>query len=155
MSVPGSVGDYSASIGTTGFDYLVLTKNNPLPLSPPPNGALVRDNGVRAIEFRDGLSATLLFGEKHVPRGGEVTFPHDCNLYDGHNSICSTRSAGPGFPIAQAPTDTRVLFGGPHVGICQFAFADGSVRPVRTSIDEYTLGLLSHRSDGQVIPGDY
>ena len=49
----------------------------------------------------------------------------------------------------------RVLFGGPHVGICMFAFADGGVRPVRSSIDEYTLGLLSHRSDGQVIMADY
>jgi hypothetical protein len=47
------------------------------------------------------------------------------------------------------------LFGGPHPGICLFAFADGGVRPVRTSIDEYALGLLSHRSDGQPAPSDY
>jgi prepilin-type processing-associated H-X9-DG protein len=155
MSVPGSVGDYAASIGTTGFDYIVTTPDNPFPLSPLPNGAFVRDTGLRVVDVLDGLTNTILFGEKHVPRGGEVTFPFDCNLYDGHNFVCSTRSAGPSFPIAQAPTDTRIVFGGPHVGVCQFAFADGSVRPVRVSIDELSLGLLAHRNDGLPTPSDY
>lgn len=154
-SVPGAVGDYAASIGTTGFDHVVTTPDHPFPLSPPPNGAFVRNNGLRVLDIRDGLTHTLLFGEKHVPRGSEVTFPFDCNLYEGHNIICSTRPAGPGFSIAQGPNDARVVFGGPHVGICQFAFADGSVRPVRTSVDERTLGLLAHRDDGLPTPSDY
>jgi hypothetical protein len=60
-----------------------------------------------------------------------------------------------GFPLTTGTNDQRVLFGGPHIGACMFVFADGGVRPVRTTIDEYTLGLLSHRSDGQVQPLDY
>ena len=37
-------------------------------------------------------------------------------------------------------------------GVVQFAFGDGSVRGLRTSIAGSTLGLLAGRSDGQVIP---
>ena len=36
-----------------------------------------------------------------------------------------------------------------------FVFADGGVRSVRNSIDEFTLGLLSDRADGLSIPADY
>jgi hypothetical protein len=149
------VGDYAAAIGTTGVDSPVqpMVPNPPPPVLP--TGAFVLAPGLRAADFVDGLSHTLFFGEKHVPVNGSLTFPWDCNMYDGHNIICSTRSAGPGFPIAQSRTDARVIFGGPHVGICQFAFADGSVRPVRNSIDEITLGLLSHRADGLPAPADY
>ena len=155
LSAPGAVGDYAASIGTTGFDYPVTL---PVPNPPPPiqpTGAFVQTNGLRSADFPDGLSNTLFFGEKHVPNGAKLQPPYDCNLYDGHNPICSTRSAGPGYPIAQGPGDLRIVFGGPHVGNCLFAFGDGTVRPVRNSVDEFTLGLLSQRNDGLPIQGDY
>jgi prepilin-type processing-associated H-X9-DG protein len=120
-----------------------------------PTGALVRDTGLRAQDFTDVLTHTLLSGEKHFPRGTDLHHPFDCSLYDGHNTICSTRSAGPGFPIAQGPNDQRQVFGGPHPGLCRFAFVDGSVRAVPNTIDEFTLGLLSHRSDGLPAAADY
>jgi prepilin-type processing-associated H-X9-DG protein len=155
VSVPGSVGDYAASIGTTGVDYpLTLSVPNPPPPIPP-NGAFVQTNGLHAADFLDGLSNTLLVGEKHVPTAWSLQYPYDCNLYDGHNPICSTRSAGPGFALAQGPNDLRVVFGGPHPGICMFAFVDGSVRTVRNSVSEFTLGLLAQRNDGLPIPDDY
>jgi prepilin-type processing-associated H-X9-DG protein len=155
ISAPGAVGDYAAAIGTTGFDFPVIlpVPNPPPPI--PPTGAFVTTNGLRAADFSDGLSNTLYIGEKHIPLGGVLKPPFDCNLYDGHNPMCSTRSAGPGFPLAVRPTDEILAFGGPHTGLVQFAFADGGVRPVRTSIDEFTLGLLSHRFDGLPAPADY
>jgi prepilin-type N-terminal cleavage/methylation domain-containing protein len=155
LSVPGTVGDYAAAIGTTGFDEPTNVKVNNVAVTLPPNGAFVSVDGLTSAAFTDGLSHTLYIGEKHVPAGQFGVFPYDCNLYDGHNIMCSTRSAGPGFPIARAPDDTRLLFGGPHFGVCLFAFADGSVKPVRNSIDEVALGLLSHRADGQPQPADY
>lgn len=154
-STPGTVGDYAASIGTTGYDYSITLTTNNVTFVQPPTGAFVQATGIRTADFKDGLSNTLLVGEKYLPRGVTVTYPYDCNLYDGHNIICSTRCAGPGYPLGQALDDPRLLFGGPHVGICQFVFADGSVHPVRTSIDEVALGLLSHREDGQPAPSDY
>jgi hypothetical protein len=139
----------------TGTDQLILGTPDKLMFAVPTTGAFVAKIGLRILDIKDGTTNTFLFGEKHVPKGKELIDPWDCNLYDGHNVICSTRPAGPGFPIAQSPADKRVVFGGPHFGICMFAFCDGSVHPVRSSIDEYALGLLAHRDDGQVAPTDY
>jgi prepilin-type N-terminal cleavage/methylation domain-containing protein/prepilin-type processing-associated H-X9-DG protein len=154
-SIGGAVSDYAAAIGTTGDDGGDKMGNDIPPNAPRPTGAFVITPGVRIADITDGTSNTILVGEKNIPKGSFGVYPWDCNTYDAVNCICSTRSAGPGFPIAQGPTDTRVTFGGPHPGVCQFAFADGSVHPVRNSIDEITLGLLSHRSDGLPVPSDY
>jgi hypothetical protein len=144
------VGDYAAAIGTTGYDHTVT----------PPGGPPVRTNGAfqavagnRLADFTDGLSNTLLVGDKHVPRGKEGSTPWDCGLWDGHNIACSTRAAGPGFPLAVGLDDPGWRFGSRHPGICQFAFGDGSVRPLTKTVDSVTLGLLAQRDDGQVIPG--
>jgi prepilin-type N-terminal cleavage/methylation domain-containing protein len=154
--VSGAVADYAVCIGTTGDDGGDKSGNeNPDPLAPKPTGAFVVIRGTRIADFTDGTSHTILVGEKHVPPNHYGVTPWDCNTYDGHNYLCSTRSGGPGFPLATAVMDQRLLFGGPHIGICQFAFADGSVRPVRTSISESVLGQLAHRSDGLVPPSDY
>jgi len=154
-SVGGAVSDYAAGIGTTGDDGGDRMGTTIPPDAPQPTGAFVFSAGLRIAKFKDGTSNTIMVGEKHIPRDQYATFPWDCNTYDAHNSICSSRTAGPGFPIVQSPADERVTFGGPHVGVCQFVFADGSVHPVTTAIDENTLGLLSHRDDGQPAPTDY
>ena len=43
--------------------------------------------GVRFQQITDGLSNTLLLGEKHVPTYALGLWPLDCGLYDGHNAI--------------------------------------------------------------------
>ena len=142
------MGDYAVSTGTTGFDYTVT-----LPDSRPivQNGAFRAVKGVRLAEITDGLSNTLLVGEKHVPRGAETSYPWDCGLYDGHNPVCNTRAASLSFPIAMQPDDTGWKFGSHHRHLCQFVFGDGSVQALTTSIDPLTLGMLAQRNDGQVI----
>ena len=145
----GSVGDYAASIGTTGSDAPILLRGSP---SISPNGVFQAVTGVRFMEITDGLSNTLLAGEKHVPRGTEGTSPWDCGMFDGHNPACNTRAAGPNFPLAASPNDQGWKFGSHHPGLCQFVFCDGSVRILQTSIDPVLLGLLSQRNDGRVMP---
>jgi len=147
ISPYGSVSDYAACIGTTGSDDVisVMTANPPLYFSP--NGALELKRGVKFAEFTDGLSNTFLIGEKHVPGDYPGYYPWDCSVFDGHNTVCNTRSAGPGFPLATSLSDTRLLFGGPHPGNCMFAFADGGVRPIRNSTTPEILGRYANRSD--------
>ena len=147
----GSVGDYAANIGSTGLDYTVSIPNGP---SVAQNGALRAVKGVRFAEISDGLSNTLMVGEKHVPRGSEGAAPWDCGIYDGHNVPCSTRAAGPSFPLAILPQDPGWKFGSRHPGLTLFVFCDGSVHMLSNSMDRYTLGLLAQCNDGQVIP-DY
>src|SRR5262249_6576154 len=126
-SPPGSLGDYGASIGTTGVDYPIVNASG---VTLMPNGAFVYSKGVRFADISDGLSNTLLVGEKNVPPDSFGAYAWDCSLFDGHNAPCSTRAAGPGFPLAQSRYDDGWKFGSYHPSICQFVFADGSVRPL-------------------------
>jgi prepilin-type N-terminal cleavage/methylation domain-containing protein/prepilin-type processing-associated H-X9-DG protein len=149
QAVPGAVGDYAVCIGTTGADYPL-----PTPQGPPlvPDGAFQAIDGIRFADISDGLSNTLLVGEKHVPEGYFGKHPWDCNIYDGHNPVCHTRCGGPDFPLAVSRNDLGWKFGSSHPGLCQFVFCDGSVRTLANTTDPVTLGLLASRNDGQTIP---
>jgi prepilin-type N-terminal cleavage/methylation domain-containing protein len=143
---PGAVADYAVSVGTTGEDDPAGT--------PPANGAFQVRTGLAFAQITDGLSNTFMLGEKHVAAGKFGQAPGDCSTYDGHNYTCSVRSAGPFFPLAQSSRDSGWRFGSYHIGITQFVFCDGSVRPIPNTTDPYILGLLANRNDGQPIP-DY
>lgn len=118
----------------------------------PPNGAFRAVHGIRVADISDGMSNTLLVGEKHIPPFAVGMPPFDCGIFDGHNPACATRGAGPDFPLAATLTDPVWSFGSYHPFICQFVFCDGSVRALNNSIDPAVLGLLSQRNDGQGIP---
>jgi hypothetical protein len=109
--------------------------------------------GVAFAEIKDGLSNTILIGEKHVPWGSIGLAPWDCGMFDGHNPSCNTRPAGPLFPVAASDNDTGWTFGSWHPGICQFVFCDGSVQVLSNTIDPVLLGLLAQRDDGQPVSG--
>jgi hypothetical protein len=108
--------------------------------------------GVCFAKITDGLSNTILAGEKHVPRGGFGVGWLDCSLYNGDSAPCSTRSGGNGFGLANSLDDKGWKFGSWHPHICQFVMADGSVRVIPVSISPDVLGMLCCRNDGQVIP---
>jgi prepilin-type N-terminal cleavage/methylation domain-containing protein len=152
--VAGALGDYAASIGTTGVDYSLTIPNGPTLV---PNGAFQFPTfpnlfGLRFADITDGLSNTILIGEKHVPRDKFGVYPWDCSLYDGHNPACNTRAGGPDFPIAISPQDQGWKFGSNHPNICQFALCDGSVQSLSVMVNPNVFGLLVQRNDGMPIP---
>jgi hypothetical protein len=110
--------------------------------------------GIRFEEITDGLSNTLLVGEKHVPRGTFGRGWLDNSTYNGDYPQCFCRAAGPDFPLAKSQTEMSWSFGSYHMGIVQFGFCDASVRPLPVNIDLKVLGLLASRNDGQPI-SDY
>jgi hypothetical protein len=126
----------------------------------PTNGAFFQ-LGSQGIPFKaitDGLSNTLMVGEKHIPVGRFGVGWLDNSLYNGNYTVSPARPAGPDFPLARSLTKHEDgkswVFGSYHSGIVQFVFCDGSVHGLPVNIDPYVLGLLAARNDGQVIP-DY
>jgi prepilin-type N-terminal cleavage/methylation domain-containing protein/prepilin-type processing-associated H-X9-DG protein len=113
----------------------------------------------------DGLSTTLLVGEKHV-RHGELGLANDGDdaYYSGYGYTTAQRSAGwyvDGSGVRQnkplmKPDDaaSTIRFGSWHPGVCQFVFCDGSVHALPVNIDIELLRRLAVRNDRQPVPGD-
>ncbi|WP_437201504.1 DUF1559 family PulG-like putative transporter [Planctomicrobium sp. SH664] len=95
---------------------------------------------------QDGLSQTLLFGEKSLeaPQADTV-------VYNGNSTAGYTRSAGEGFGLVRtgdaAPTAPQ-RFAAPHSNSGHFAFADGRVSPINLEIDSQILTRLARVGDG-------
>ncbi len=150
--VPGALGDYGACTGTENCDGAdcVGAYNGAFRANFDQFG---RNLGfVTFAQITDGLSNTLFVGEKHAQQGRFGTGPLDCSLYNGDYWTCSTRSAGPNFPLATSPGDSAVVFGSYHTGVCQFVLGDGSVRPIALTTSPAVLGLLANIADGQPVP---
>ena len=166
---PGALGDYAGNVGTcdnypsntNDISWASIRANGALIQGEPPVGG--NFNGLTSFAaITDGLSNTFLAGEKHVPQGmfGRAKVG-DGSIYNGVWTTYSGRLAGPDDPLAKGPTDvspsTRAdafyarKFGSYHPGVCQFVFCDGSVKPIRVTIDGPTLRRLAVRHDGEVV----
>jgi prepilin-type N-terminal cleavage/methylation domain-containing protein/prepilin-type processing-associated H-X9-DG protein len=133
--------------------------NNPYP---------ARITGFRSVTnfnaISDGLSNTLLIGEKHVRHGGlGLASNGDDAYYSGYNYDTAQRSAGwyidssgrQNKPLMK-PDDaaSTIRFGSWHTGSCNFVFCDGSVHPLPVNIDINVLRNLAVRNDGNPVPAD-
>ena len=116
------------------------------------HGAFQFGTGFRFADFTDGLSNTLLIGEKHVPLGSYGVGWLDCSIYNGDYHLCSCRAAGKDFPLTTNPRDPGWKFGSLHPNLVQFCFADGHVQSLPVTISPATLELLGMRNDGEPIP---
>ena len=127
-----------------------------------PNLAYTNWTPLRSFsDVRDGLSNTLMAGEKHVFSGheGEIEYG-DNSFYNDDSYSAASRFAGPGDPLAKSPIDPSIadadrkwIFGSYHPGgICHFVLADGSVRTIKASINTTILGYLANIRDRQPIP---
>jgi prepilin-type processing-associated H-X9-DG protein len=143
--VPGSLGDYAVVVDRTGQD-------SPGEFDGGTGGAFRLGVGVRLLDFSDGLSNTLLVGEKHVPGDRDGYGWWDCSAYNGDYHQCSARAGSRLYPLTTNPKDTGWKFGSRHAQVVLFCFADGHVQTIPVEIDPGVLELLNQRSDGQVIP---
>jgi len=145
---PGALGDYAACTGTTGFDTIDFNAN-----SGAPNGAfrlgVEGKQSVRLAEITDGLSQTILIGEKHVQREKFGVASNDCSIYDGVHINCSTRALSAAkYPIATSINDTAWKFGSYHTNVCLFVFADGHVQAISVTTDPQVMEYLANIRDG-------
>ena len=173
---PGVVSDYACSAGDNspghswfGGHFGQKEEANGMIinsfLSPPRNGLIVRwESETRFVEVTDGLSKTIMLGEKHVESkrlgmGSGARFHvdglgggGDGSVYNGDYELHYMRTGGPTNTIARSPEEPHNSnFGSYHPGICQFVFGDGNVQGISVEISGTLLGGLTARNDGAVI----
>ena len=130
-----------------------------------PKGHVLKDweSPLGVQHVTDGLSKTLLFGEKfvHILQQGKGPWG-DGTLWSADLHPPSVRVAGPKYPLARSDLDDTVRpdpinmnFGSAHTSVCQFAFGDGSVHAISPSVNTTILGYLANRSDGMAIPATF
>jgi prepilin-type N-terminal cleavage/methylation domain-containing protein len=142
---PGGLSDYAVVIDRSGYDY-------PTTGGGGTGGAFQLGTGTRLLDFGDGLSNTLLIGEKHIPENKNGYGWYDCSTYNGDYYQCSARAGSRLYPLTTNPKDSAWKFGGKHTQVVLFCFADGHVQNIPETINPYVLELLNQRNDGEVIP---
>ena len=158
----GFVGDYAVSCGSA---YQTNGSENGVFVGPAIDGTT--PNGAkRFTNVADGLSNTLMLGEKYVPAGLE-------GLANDPGIQCDTLSDGPMFSPAALQWPARRMhatqalpardsaikntgnFGGPHSGVVVMCAGDGSVHAVSVAVNGNVWQRLGTREDGLVIDGEW
>jgi hypothetical protein len=160
--------DYAGCAGNAGntaqYDYFdtgpsslagATTYNWPTPPSnvfpPPLNGVITQHSAVAVKEIPDGLSHTMLAGEKSI----QLDFYYDGNdgadnqnMYLGFDwDVCRWANKYALLLRDRGGIGNWPNFGSAHPTVCQFVFCDGSVRPLSFSVDGDTLAWLAGRND--------
>jgi prepilin-type processing-associated H-X9-DG protein len=132
--------------------------------NPYPRPILQFRSVTNFASISDGLSNTLLIGEKHVrPDGLGLASNGDDAYYSGYNYTTAQRSAGWFTDVSgvrqnkplMKPHDaaSTIRFGSWHTGTCNFVFCDGSVHSLPVNIDIEVLRRLADRADGLPVSG--
>jgi prepilin-type N-terminal cleavage/methylation domain-containing protein len=129
-------------------------------------GVFYRNSPTRFRDILDGLSNTLALGERtngplplSTPSpGGHLLFETawsaavrevtDVSDDHGHMVLFETQ-----FRPNEIDGDDKGL-SAPHVGLCQFAICDGSVRPITDQIDATIYNALATRNGKEVVDED-
>ncbi len=119
------------------------------------NGVFFPGSQVKQAHIKDGMSNTLLIGEKSVgvnfyetaTSGGDNE-----SMYIGDNADNTRWTSASYLPRQDtAGADTFNSFGSAHSGAFNAVLCDGSVRQINYSIDATVYQRLGNRLDGQVI----
>jgi prepilin-type processing-associated H-X9-DG protein len=133
----------------------LLTAPNPAPALAQRNGIFYMNSDVRIASIVDGTSNTFMFGERSRLNLPATSTSQALGGYCWVNKYAMedhTMNTGHGFFEGIKNHDPND-FGSQHSGgsICNFCFADGSVKAIPKSISAVTYQRLSAIADGQVI----
>jgi prepilin-type N-terminal cleavage/methylation domain-containing protein len=154
-NVSGVCSDYAANYGS---DTNADRNDGPFWLNQTPGDKY--GVGQRFAELTDGLSTTLLMGEKHVRVDSMRLQPatmddHDFCVYAGRPAWSVGRAGGPRNPLALSNRDNYAQqFGSWHPGVVPVILGDGSTQLLRTTMSVTVLGNLCSKLDGNAT-GDF
>jgi type II secretory pathway pseudopilin PulG len=158
--------DYVINVGTTGQDELgsgvsTLSQGDTTTNWYQPdsnwNGISYQHSEVRPADVVDGLSNTILIGEKELDvnhyTDGQTYCDDNCIMAGLDNDIYRG-GGGSTPPIQDAPgVASQNQFGSAHANICLFVFCDGAVHKIGYGIDPTTFLNLLSRNDRQAVDG--
>lgn len=169
----GALSDYAANFGTHASGSNSLGAIVPLramgatTTTDAAGKPILKSDWKGQVNFGsigDGLSNTVFFGEKHIRPNSLRGRNEDRSIFGGVNNAVRRMLGASSVntdqrplmpPAAQSPALANSSFGGPHSGICQFVFGDGSVKSVSTNATMNTLTALATRDSGEIISEDY
>ena len=147
-------GDARLYTSPTGIPNAVA---NPLAKQFTGDGVVFQRSAVRPAHVRDGLSYTILVGEKGLFPSQYLTGLHESDnegAYSGddRDQLCTCD----GLPQTEArkdtdsprPTSSQEYFGSSHAQVSNYAFGDGSVRGVAYEVNVEMLRRMVVRNDG-------
>ena len=160
--LPRGMLDYAGNGGTDMYGYANATGG------PPGNGAFVQHRAIWPLtpaHVRDGLSNTLLFGEKCMNirfcttdqqpddnDGFTLGWGDDNMRFASNSGFTGIMPAFSGQPYTWATLyPSTWVFGSSHPGATQFVMCDGSVQTLANDISGNTLRRLCGRNDGQPV----
>ena len=159
----GAGGDYAANAGRDRVEYGVDANQQPLShIDETIAGPIFTFSKVKARQVQDGLSNTIVVGERRVPPeqenalgGLQQLAQGDTAFFSGDIPFTILRSSRYGLAVdTQNPSREREKFGSEHNDISQFAFLDGHVQPLSHDIDLLTFQRLTSIGDGEVTSAD-
>lgn len=132
------------------------------PIDADNHGLLYLNSRLRYTDILDGSSQTFLLGEYWSDEDGlgwvsgtRATLRNTGKKINHENEIRrQRRSQGEKSLPPAGPLDVGG-FSSAHPGTVQFAFADGSCKPISEDIELEVLQQLGHRADGKLLKGDY
>jgi prepilin-type N-terminal cleavage/methylation domain-containing protein/prepilin-type processing-associated H-X9-DG protein len=164
----GAVGDYATVDGHRTGDPPYRRASAPGTMIVAGGTVASPKSQTKLTSVTDGLSSTLLIGEKHLTRAAIGVEWDETKGGDGpilgsyaYNvmRVAGEETEGPGgakYPLAKGPNDdadgyAHLVFGSWHTGVCNFVFGDGSVKGLSNTIATRPLAQLTTRNVGTVI----
>jgi hypothetical protein len=134
----------------TPTDYLGISGTTPV----DKDGALFSGSSTSFRDFADGLSSTIIVGERGIPNSLSYGWPICAYGLFGDGDSDNLLSTLDGLTPGDAEGFDNTHFWSDHPDCALFLFADGSVKPLSYLIDDDLLDSLATINGGEMIANE-